>query len=264
MSKDRQRRHAAKKEAAVRGDRRVGRDCPVIVVGIGAPAGRVKSLKQLFAKMPPGHGVAFVLIQHLEPPHENLTVKLVKEQTGLAVVEATDGMPVLADRIHVIPPDKFLNITGSRLTLQEPVHCNGLRMPIDHFFCSLALDQRRRGCGILLSGTGSDGNLGLSEIKAAGGTDVRGRPRQRRVTRTCRRARSTPAYGGRGPAGGGHGRGDCSAGGADDGRDPKWRPESRRSSTPTCGPSWRSCARRWGMTSAVTSPTRWCGGFAGG
>jgi two-component system CheB/CheR fusion protein len=169
MSKDRQRRRAAKKEAAVRGDRRVGSDCPVIVVGIGAPAGRVKSLKQLFAKMPPGHGVAFVLIQHLEPSRRNLTVKLVKEQMALAVVEATDGMPVLADRIHVIPPDKFLNITGSRLTLQKAVYCDGLRMPIDHFFCSLAFDQRRRGCGILLSGTGSDGNLGLSEIKAAGG-----------------------------------------------------------------------------------------------
>ena len=78
-------------------------------------------------------------------------------------------MPVLADRIHVMPADKFLNIAESRLTLQEPVQCNGLRMPIDHFFCSLATDQRRRGCGIVLSGTGSDGTLGLSEIKAAGG-----------------------------------------------------------------------------------------------
>ena len=169
MSKDRQLRQGAKKEAAVRSDRTGGIDCPVIVVGIGVSAGRLKSLKQLFAKISPGHGVAFVLIQHLEPSRRNLTVKLLKEQTVLAVVEATEGMPVLADRIHVMPPDKFLNITGSRLTLQEAVNCDGLRMPIDHFFCSLAVDKRRRGCGILLSGTGSDGTLGLSEIKAAGG-----------------------------------------------------------------------------------------------
>jgi two-component system CheB/CheR fusion protein len=71
--------------------------------------------------------------------------------------------------VVTVPPDKFLSINGSRLTLQEPVLCNGLRMPIDHFFCSLATDQRSRGCGIVLSGAGSDGTLGLSEIKAADG-----------------------------------------------------------------------------------------------
>ncbi len=169
MSKDRRRRHAAKKDAAAIGERAGKSDCPVIVVGIGTSAGGSKSLKQFFARMPSGYGVAFVVIEHLEPSRQNLTVRLLKEQTALAVVEATDGMPVLADRIHVMPPDRFLNITGSRLTLQEPVSCDGLRMPIDHFFCSLAFDQRRRGCGILLSGTGGDGTLGLSEIKAGGG-----------------------------------------------------------------------------------------------
>ena len=169
MSKDRQKRPAAKKSAAVMGDRTGKGDCPAIVVGIGGSAGGVKSLKQLFPKIPAGHGAAFVVIQHLEPGQENLTVKLLQNQTALAVVEATNGMPVLADRIHLLPPDRFLNIAGSRLTLQEPVPCNGLLMPIDHFFCSLAADQRGRGCGILLSGTGGDGILGLSEIKAAGG-----------------------------------------------------------------------------------------------
>jgi len=169
MSKERQRRAAAKDDAAAIDDRTGKSNCPVIVVGIGASAGGLKSLKRLFSKMAPGHGVAFVLIQHLEPSPKNLTVKLLRDQTALAVVEAADGMPVLADRIHVMPPDKFLNITGCRLTLHEPVQCNGLRMPIDHFFCSLGADQRRRGCGIVLSGTGSDGTLGLSEIKTAGG-----------------------------------------------------------------------------------------------
>ncbi|HEX7599650.1 MAG TPA: CheR family methyltransferase, partial [Polyangia bacterium] len=78
-------------------------------------------------------------------------------------------MPVLADRIHVMPSDRFLNITGGRLTLHKPVQCDGMWMPIDHFLCTLAHDFLRRSCGIVLSGAGSDGTLGLSEIKAFGG-----------------------------------------------------------------------------------------------
>ena len=214
MNKDRQRRHAANDVAAT--DNRTGRgDCPVIVVGIGASAGGLKSLKELFAKMPSGHGVAFVVIQHLDPSQENLTVKLLADQTALAVVEATDGMPVLPDRIHVMPPDKFLNITECRLTLQEPVYCNGLRMPIDHFFCSLAADQRRRGCGIVLSGSGQRRHPGTVGDQGRGRQDARGGPRQRRgppyAAKRDRRGR-----GGHGSAGGGHGRSDCGAGGAGD------------------------------------------------
>jgi two-component system CheB/CheR fusion protein len=168
MNKDRQRRRAVKDVAGK--DNRTGTgDYPVLVVGIGASAGGLKSLQELFANMPSGHGVAFVVIQHLDPSQENPTGKLLADRTSLPVVEATNGMPVLPDRIHVIPPDKFLSISECRLTLQEPVYCNGLRMPIDHFFCSLAADQRGGACGIVLSGSGSDGTLGLSEIKAAGG-----------------------------------------------------------------------------------------------
>ena len=263
MSKDRQVRPAVKKNAAVMGDRTGKSDCPVIVVGIGGSAGGLKSLKQLFENFPSGHGVAFVVIQHGEPARENLTVKLLKDQTALAVVEATDGMPVLADRIHLIPPDKFLNITGSRLTLQEPVQCNGLRMPIDHFFCSLAADQRRRGCGIVLSGTGSDGTLGTVGDQGRGGTDVCGRPRQRRVPRHAAE-RHRRGRGGRGSAGRGDGRSDCSAGGAGESQRPATSRASRRSLTPTCGPSWISCAPRSGTTSAATSPTPSCGGSAEG
>ena len=169
MGRDRQKRQATKGDAAGIGKRTARSECPVIVVAIGVSAGGLKSLKKIFANMPPGHGVAFVIIPHPESSGENLTVKQLREQTGLAVVEATDGMPVLADRIHVTPTDKFLNIAGSRLTLDEPRQCNGLWMPVDHFFCSLAVDQRRRACGILLSGIGGDGTLGLSEVKAAGG-----------------------------------------------------------------------------------------------
>jgi chemotaxis methyl-accepting protein methylase/signal transduction histidine kinase len=174
MSGDRKRRHPIKDDPAGIGGR--AGDCPVIVVGVGASAGALKSLKRLFAGMPLGHGVAFVLIEHQEPSRGDLSIEQLKDLTALAVAEAEDGIPVLADRIHVIPADKFLNITGSRLTLQEPVTCNGLRMPIDHFFCSLARDQGHRACGILFNGEGSDGTLGLSEIKSAGGKTLREEP----------------------------------------------------------------------------------------
>jgi two-component system, chemotaxis family, CheB/CheR fusion protein len=146
-------------------------DYPVIVVGvgIGSSSRNLPSLKRLFGKMPPGHGLAFVLIQDLNPAKENKTLRFLQEWTPLTVIEAMDGMPVLADHIYVIPPDRYLNITLGRLTLKVPFSCDGLRMPIDHFFCSLAMDLHRRGCGILLSGRESDGTLGLSEIKSANG-----------------------------------------------------------------------------------------------
>ena len=161
----------AKKDAKLT-DSRIEDKHPIIVVGVGSAGGGLNSLKQFFSKMSTGHGVAFVLIQHVQRALKNPSVKALKNQTALAVAEATDGMPVLADRIYIIPPDKFLNIAADRLTLQEPVICNGLRMPIDHFFCSLAVDQRRRSIGILLAGKGSDGTLGLSEIKAMGGRTI--------------------------------------------------------------------------------------------
>ncbi|HET6461081.1 MAG TPA: PAS domain-containing protein [Syntrophales bacterium] len=170
MRKNNKRRPAAKKGVTAGSTGR--NEASFIVVGVGASAGSQKSLQKLFSKMPTERGVAFVLILHTERGKESLYTRTLKKQTALAVVEAEDGMPVLADRIHIVPPDKFLNITAGRLTLQEPVLCNGLRMPIDHFFCSLAVDQRHRSIAILLSGRGSDGILGLSEIKAAGGQTI--------------------------------------------------------------------------------------------
>ena len=263
MSKDIRKKQPGKGAAAAAAEGTGANEYPVIVAGIGVGAGGTKSLKQLLAKIPSGLGIAYVLVLHPGPSKKILSVRQLKKLTALAVVEATDGMPVLADRIHVIPPDKFLNITGSRLTLQEPVHCNGLRMPIDHFFCSLAADQRRRGCGIVLSGAGSDGTLGLSEIKAAGGRTFVEDPGSAGVPRNAAK-RHRRGRGGRGSAGRGHGRSDCGAGGAGDRETPAAIRRSRRSSTPTCGPSWISCAPRSGMTSAATSPTPSCGGFAGG
>ncbi|MEW6667565.1 MAG: CheR family methyltransferase [Thermodesulfobacteriota bacterium] len=163
---------AGKPEAVSTGARSPQGKCPVVVVGIGAPAGGLKSLRRFFGGVSPGHGLAFVLVQHQDPSLRNPSLKALGRLTSLAVVKAADGMPVLADRVHVMPAGKFLNIAGATLTLREPVQCDGLFMPIDHFFCALAVDQRRRSCGVLLSGTGSDGALGLSEIKAKGGRTI--------------------------------------------------------------------------------------------
>jgi len=114
MKKDRQKQRAAKGTAAI-GDQTGKGDCPICVVGIGAPAGGLKSLSQLFAKMPPGYGVAFVLIPHPEPSGETLTAKRLGDMKALSVVEAEDGMPVLPDRIHVMPPISSSTLPGGDL-----------------------------------------------------------------------------------------------------------------------------------------------------
>jgi two-component system, chemotaxis family, CheB/CheR fusion protein len=185
---DKDKRHKAKEGSAATDERTGLGRCPVIVAGIGASESGLSSLQQLFARMPGGHGVAFVLILPLPPERENRIIEWLRGQTAFSVVEATDGMEVLAERIHVMPSDEYLNISGARLTFQEPILCNGLRMPIDHFFCSLASDQGRRGCGVLLSGTGSDGTLGLSEIRAAAGRTFMETPRRSERSETAQKA----------------------------------------------------------------------------
>jgi len=163
------RKHQAVMGAAAAADGTGGNEYPVIVAGIGVGSGGTKSLKHLLATIPSGLGIAYVLVLHPSPSKKILSIRQLRNQAAIEVVEATEGMPVLADRIHVMPSDRFLNITGSRLTLHKPVQCDGMWMPIDHFLCTLAHDFRRRSCGVVLSGAGSDGTLGLSEIKAFGG-----------------------------------------------------------------------------------------------
>jgi two-component system CheB/CheR fusion protein len=148
-------------------DKKSPPDRPVIVAGIGAAA--PASLKGLFSGMPRVHGTAFVLVRHPKASQEELGLESLQAMTTLAVVEAADGMPVIADRIHVMPAGKLLNISGGILSFHEPAECTELPMPIDHFFCSLGIDQGRRALGILLAGTGSDGIMGLSQIREKGG-----------------------------------------------------------------------------------------------
>lgn len=147
-------------------------DAPAIVVGVGTPSGGLDPIRKLFAAMPTGYGLAFVIVQHPAPGHENLTVSLLKNLTSLNAVEAGVGTPVQSDHVYVIPPGKYLGIAAGQLSLVEPAHCHGLPQPIDHFFCALAADQQARAVGLVLSGVDSDGTMGLSEIKAAGGKAI--------------------------------------------------------------------------------------------
>ena len=142
------------------------------VVGIGASAGGLDAFKRFMNAMPPDSGMGFVLIQHLDPKHESLTAELLSKQTSMKVVQAQDRMPILPNHVYVIPPNKDLNVRSRVLYLSELSERRGVRIPIDFFFRSLAEDQQENAVGIVLSGTGSDGTLGLKAIKGYGGVTL--------------------------------------------------------------------------------------------
>jgi two-component system CheB/CheR fusion protein len=144
-------------------------DSDLIVVGIGTSAGGLDSLKEFFSAMPIDSDLAFVVIQHLDPNHVSYMADLLAKCTKMTVVQAEDGMPVEANSVYTIPPNRFLTIRNSHLCLTEPVKHAGARMPIDFFFRSLAEDKREKAICVIFSGSGSDGTLGLREVRGAGG-----------------------------------------------------------------------------------------------
>lgn len=139
------------------------------VVGIGASAGGLEAMRRLFEPMPVDLGVGFVLVQHLDPTHESVMADLIGKSTHMPVVRIEDGMPIEPNRLHVIAPNTALRIVDGLLRLQALAVPRGQRMPIDGFFVSLAEDRGEQAIGIVLSGTGSDGAVGASLIKAGGG-----------------------------------------------------------------------------------------------
>ncbi|MGB7217334.1 MAG: chemotaxis protein CheB, partial [Vicinamibacterales bacterium] len=139
------------------------------VVGIGASAGGLDAFKKLFSAMPGDSGMAFVLIPHLDPTHESLMVQLLAKQTTMPVIEAQDGMRVEANHVYIIPPNADLTIEHRVLHVAPPPPRRGSQTAIDVFLRSLAADQQAHAIGIILSGTGSHGSLGIQDIKAAGG-----------------------------------------------------------------------------------------------
>jgi len=142
---------------------------PRLLVGLGASAGGLDAFKSFFANMPPQSGMAFVLVQHLDPHHKSLLVELLSNHSEMPVVQAEDGMRVTANHVFVIPPNAVLTIKAGILRVATPAPPREHRKPIDTFFASLAEDQQEIAVSIILSGSGSDGSLGLKAIKEHGG-----------------------------------------------------------------------------------------------
>jgi len=150
-------------------DKSIPADFPI--VGIGASAGGLAAFESFFSGMPvdADPGMAFVLVQHLAPDHKSMLTDLIKRYTRMQVFEVEDGMVVQPNCTYIIPPNCDMAFLGGALQLLVPSSPRGLRMPIDFFFRSLAQDQRERAICIVLSGTGSDGTLGVRAIKSEGG-----------------------------------------------------------------------------------------------
>jgi two-component system CheB/CheR fusion protein len=140
-----------------------------LIVGIGASAGGLDAFRAFFARMPADTGMAFVLVQHLDPNYESSLVAIVGGYTGMTVHLAEDGVAVCPNQVYIIPPDAILTISDGILRLTRPAAPAARRTSINTFLVSLAQDQGENAVGIILSGFGSDGALGVVAIKEHGG-----------------------------------------------------------------------------------------------
>jgi chemotaxis methyl-accepting protein methylase len=142
---------------------------PFAIVGIGASAGGLDALCRFLGKVKADCGMAFVVIQHLDPTIKGMLPELLQRATKMQVMQVRDGMVIQPSCVYVIPPNKDMSVLHGRLHLLDPVAPRGLRLPIDFFFRSLAEDQREFGVGVVLSGMGSDGTNGLKAIRESSG-----------------------------------------------------------------------------------------------
>jgi two-component system, chemotaxis family, CheB/CheR fusion protein len=140
-----------------------------LIAAVGASAGGVEAYTELIRDLPDDTGMAFVLIQHLDPKHHSILTELLARETRIPVEEVTDGIRIEPNRIYVIPPNASMSISDNTLQLGPRAEGPGVPMPIDHFMRSLAEAQGDCAVGIILSGSGTDGTLGMAEIQAQGG-----------------------------------------------------------------------------------------------
>jgi two-component system CheB/CheR fusion protein len=139
------------------------------VVGIGASAGGLEAIEIFLKHVPSQSGMAFVIVQHLDPVHKGFMVELLQRVTPMPVLKVVDDTLIEADHVYVIPPNKDMSMQKGRLYLLDPVKPHGLRLPVDFFFRSMAEDLQQYSIGVILSGMGSDGSLGLRAMKEKGG-----------------------------------------------------------------------------------------------
>src|SRR5262245_5694990 len=139
------------------------------IVGIGASAGGLTPLKDFLDALPDNPGIALVIIQHLDPTRKSLAPELLAPHTSMKLCEVVDTPRVRPHSVYVSPPGKYLSISNGELQLSEPDQPRGARMAIDFFLRSLAKDISQRSVGVLMSGGGTDGTLGIKLIKEVGG-----------------------------------------------------------------------------------------------
>ena len=146
-----------------------GLSTDLLIGAIGASAGGLEAGIDLVRNLDPDSGMAYVFIQHLDPTHHSIIKDLLAKETSMPVTEVTDGTKVASNHVYVIPPNKLMTIEDHSLRLSPRDASRGAHMPIDHFMRALAEGLGNRAIGVILSGTGSDGMLGMAEIQARGG-----------------------------------------------------------------------------------------------
>jgi len=139
------------------------------IVGIGASAGGLEAMEQYLGNVPENSGMAYVVVQHLDPTHKGMLPELLQRISKMKVFQVKDRMVVIPNCIYVIPPNKIMSISKGVLHLQKPIQERGYRLPIDFFFLSLAEDRKELAVGLILSGMGSDGSMGIRAIKEKNG-----------------------------------------------------------------------------------------------
>jgi len=139
------------------------------IVGIGASAGGLEALEQFFSNMPTESGMAFVVVQHLAPNYKGMMAELLRRVTQMSVLTVTDNLKVKPNCVYIIPSNKSMSILNGALYLFVPLEERGLRLPVDFLFRSLADDRHQKSIGIILSGMGSDGSLGVKAINEKNG-----------------------------------------------------------------------------------------------
>lgn len=142
---------------------------PSPIIGIGASAGGLEAVTELLHALPANPGMAFVVMQHLDPTHESALPALLARATNLPVAEAKHNLQIEANHVYVIPPNKAIRVAARRLKVTPRAAEKEVRMPIDQFLESLAAEESSNAIGVILSGNGSDGTRGLLAIKATGG-----------------------------------------------------------------------------------------------
>jgi len=139
------------------------------VVGIGASAGGLEACTKLLSGLASGVGMAFILVQHLDPTHESMMAELLAYHTSMTVEQAVDGMQLRCNHLYIIPPGAYLAVSNGILRLSEPAARHGARLPFDFLLRSLAQEYGERAVCVILSGTGADGSLGLKAVKEKDG-----------------------------------------------------------------------------------------------